>query len=90
MSERRIRGRAVRWGAATIAVLAIGTSVPAAAPAAHRPVASIACAPATIAGHHKCIGVGQYCARRSERDYERYGYKCTKRDRNGRYHLQHR
>jgi hypothetical protein len=52
------------------------------------PVASIACKHARIGGQSKCIARGQYCARRYERDYERYGYHCTKRDYRGRYHLQ--
>lgn len=51
------------------------------------PVASMACKHARIGGHSKCIARGQYCARRFERDYERYGYHCTKRDNRGRYHL---
>ena len=41
------------------------------------PVASIACKHARIGGQSKCIARGQYCARRYERDYERYGYHCT-------------
>ena len=52
------------------------------------PLASIACKHARIGGQSKCIARGQYCARRYERDYERYGYHCTKRDYRGRYHLQ--
>jgi hypothetical protein len=51
-------------------------------------LASIACMHARIGGQSKCIARGQYCARRYERDYERYGYHCTKRDYRGRYHLQ--
>ena len=80
-----------RWGsgwAASLAVaVALGAGMPAAAPARTDPVAVVACVSATIGGHHKCIAAGQYCARRHERDYERYGYKCTKRDYSGRYHL---
>lgn len=51
------------------------------------PAATIACKHAKIGGKSKCIARGQYCARRYERDYERYGLHCTKRDANGRYHL---
>jgi hypothetical protein len=83
------RRRAGRWAAAGLAVLAIGVAVPAASPAVSGPSASIACVHAVIGGHHKCIAAGQYCARRYERDYEKYGYTCNKRDRRGRYHLQH-
>ena len=51
------------------------------------PAASIACKHARIGGQSKCIARGQYCARRYELDYERYGYHCTNRDYRGRYHL---
>lgn len=52
------------------------------------PGAQIACVHARIGGQSKCIARGQYCARRYERQYERYGFTCSKRDRNGRYHLE--
>jgi len=52
------------------------------------PVAQVACVRAKIGGKHKCIARGQYCARRYERQYERYGFTCSKRDRRGRWHLQ--
>ena len=52
------------------------------------PVAQAACVHAKIGGQRKCIARGQYCARRYERDYERYGFTCSKRDRRGRWHLQ--
>jgi hypothetical protein len=58
------------------------------APAAPTPAAHTACTSATIGGAHKCIARGQYCSRAHKRDYPRYGLHCTKRDRNGRYHLQ--
>jgi hypothetical protein len=31
---------------------------------------------------------GEYCARRYERQYERYGFTCSKLDRRGDWHLQ--
>ena len=49
--------------------------------------AHASCKNATIGGHHKCIARGQYCSRSHQRDYQRYGYSCSKRDRNGRYHM---
>jgi hypothetical protein len=60
-------------------VLAIGV-----APAgnAAEPVARVACTrdvPATIDGAHKCLGPGEYCATRYERQYERYGFVCSTR-----------
>jgi hypothetical protein len=58
------------------------------APAASAPIAHSACTSATIGGAHRCIARGQFCSRAHARDYTRYGLHCTKRDRNGRYHLQ--
>jgi hypothetical protein len=42
---------------------------------------------AVIDGSVKCIAAGQFCKRSAQRDYRRYGYSCSNRDRNGRYHL---
>jgi hypothetical protein len=77
------------------AVLAVVASLVGAAPLA-TPVAdasgpsavAAACKNAKIGGQSKCIGRGQFCAKRFERDYNRYGFTCSKRDRNGRWHLQ--
>jgi hypothetical protein len=47
-----------------------------------QPVAKAACTrdvPATIGGKHKCLGAGEYCATRYERQYERYGFECSTR-----------
>ncbi len=54
------------------------------------PVAQVACKQARIAGQSKCIARGQFCARSAQamRDYRKYGLSCSKRDVNGRYHLQ--
>jgi hypothetical protein len=75
-----------------LAILAVAAGLVAAAPAAAstHPVAHIACKQARIQGQSKCIARGQYCAHnsRAERDYRHYGFTCSKRDRNGRYHLQ--
>jgi hypothetical protein len=35
--------------------------------------------PARIGGAQKCLQSGEYCATRYERQYERYGYECSKR-----------
>ena len=77
---------------AALAATAIAIGVPVAGPAtAHEhattPVARAACVHAKIGGKRKCIARGQYCARRYERDYERHGFTCSKRDRRGRWHL---
>jgi hypothetical protein len=31
---------------------------------------------AVIGGAQKCLGAGEYCARRYERQYERHGFSC--------------
>jgi curli biogenesis system outer membrane secretion channel CsgG len=75
---------------ALIAAAAFIGGVPAGAAAASSTsgaTAHASCKSATIGGHHKCIARGQYCARSHQRDYRRYGYSCSRRDRNGRYHL---
>jgi hypothetical protein len=76
---------------ALVALLAPG---PAAALAQPSPPASAAktCSHgfkhAVIHGKEKCLRRGEFCTRKYQRDYKRYGYSCSKRDRNGRYHLQ--
>ena len=63
-----------------IAVAAIGVGAP--APSLAQPIARAACSrdvPATIGGAHKCLGAGEYCATRYERQYERYGFVCSTR-----------
>jgi len=82
---------------AALAATAIALSVPIAGTAgataqqqqqhAAAPIAQAACIHARIGGKRKCIARGQYCARRYERDYERHGFTCSKRDRRGRWHL---
>jgi hypothetical protein len=42
---------------------------------------------AVILGAEKCLRRGQFCARAADRQYRRYGFRCTKRDATGRYHL---
>jgi hypothetical protein len=61
------------------AVLAIGCAP---AGSAAEPAARAACTrdvSATIGGEHKCLGPGEYCATRYERQYERYGFVCSTR-----------
>jgi hypothetical protein len=49
--------------------------------AARSPMAHTACSSrytsATVGGSHKCLHAGEYCARRYEHQYERYGYDCS-------------
>lgn len=75
---------------AALTSLALVGAVPAAAPAStHEPTAQAAsCTYGTIGGHRKCLRRGEYCARSYQRQYRRYGFSCSKRDRRGRYHLQ--
>jgi hypothetical protein len=42
---------------------------------------------AVINGAEKCLHRGEFCARAADRQYRRYGFRCTKRDATGRYHL---
>jgi hypothetical protein len=63
------------------ALAAIAVAAPASA-AAVGPTATVACSrdtPATIGGAHKCLGAGEYCKLRAERQYERYGFVCSTR-----------
>ena len=43
---------------------------------------------AVIGGAHKCLRRGQFCARRYDSKYHRYGFHCHRRDSRGNYHLQ--
>jgi hypothetical protein len=63
---------------ATLAVAAGLVVVPAVAP--HSPVvdqAAAACRNARVAGTTKCLGPGQFCATRNQKDYRRAGFKCA-------------
>ena len=42
---------------------------------------------AVINGSEKCLRRGEFCAHAADRQYRRYGYRCTKRDARGNYHL---
>ncbi|HZV74748.1 MAG TPA: hypothetical protein VFF79_13620 [Conexibacter sp.] len=77
-------------GVLAAAALVVGAPGLGTASAQHTtsPAAQAACVHAKIGGKRKCIARGQYCARRYEREYERYGFTCSKRDRRGRWHLQ--
>jgi hypothetical protein len=74
------------------AALAAGSLLLAPTVAAGAPVqaSAAACQRASIEGQSKCIGRGQFCKRSAQamRDYRKYGLSCTKRDKNGRYHLE--
>ena len=42
---------------------------------------------AVIGGEQKCLRDGEFCAHRYARQYQRYGFSCTKTDDRGDYHL---
>ncbi|HET6507455.1 MAG TPA: hypothetical protein VFG42_11760 [Baekduia sp.] len=69
----------------------IALAIPAGAAMADQggPVAHAACTRAKIEGQSKCIARGQFCRHtaRAEKDYERYGLRCNKRDNRGNWHL---
>lgn len=66
---------------AAVATLLAATALALPASVGAAPVAHIACSShyvsATIEGAHKCLHAGEYCARRANRQYERYGYECS-------------
>jgi hypothetical protein len=64
----------------SLATATLALSIPAASTA--QSVARAACTQdvsATIEGDHKCLGPGEYCKLRAERQYERYGFVCSTR-----------
>lgn len=64
------------------ATLALFFALGGGAASAGQPVARAACSQdvsATIEGRHKCLGPGEYCKLRAEREYERYGFVCSTR-----------
>ena len=79
------------------AAAAIGASVPATAPAADHPriqaVAAKSCRGGRwgrIDGKRKCLKAGEFCKRRDDRQYRRYGFRCIRYYRNvHRYRLTH-
>jgi hypothetical protein len=84
---RSVRSRTAAL-AAVLALVAAGPGASVeAAPAGPHAVASKACHNGTIDGSRKHLCRGQFCKRGSRRQYTKYGFSCSKRDRNGRYHL---
>ena len=86
--KRRLAGLAVAvallGGAPAAADLAAAKSGPVASAAKS---CSSGWTHAVIGGSHKCLRRGQFCARRYDRQYHRYGYHCHKQDARGNYHL---
>ena len=65
---------------------AIAGTVPGGALHAH----SASCVYGKIGGVRKCLRAGEYCARRYQNQYRRYGFTCNKLDYLGRWHLERR
>jgi len=96
--SRQEKGLDMRKKLATLAIVCatgIGASIAGVAPAGagalpragvHQAWAS--CVYGKIGGVRKCLRAGEYCARRYERQYLRYGFECTKLDHLGRWHLE--
>jgi hypothetical protein len=74
-------------GVAIVGALIAGAPVTSAEPVRSSSHATTSCKRATIGGVRKCLARGQYCSRRYQRAYHRYGFSCSRRDYNGRYHL---
>jgi hypothetical protein len=63
-----------------VALAVVVMALPSAASAEPSAVAAKTCTrdvPAVIGGQHKCLGAGEYCATRYEREYVRYGFECV-------------
>ena len=75
------------------ALVAGGTASAATTPTSIQPVAvaktcSSGWTHAIIGGEHKCLRAGQFCTRRYDLQYHRYGYHCHKYDASvGRYRV---
>jgi hypothetical protein len=87
-----MRSRLAAFAVAAVAVAAVPSGAGLAG-SPIEPAAAIAktCSPgfkhAVINGAEKCLRRGEFCARATDRQYRRYGYRCTKRDARGNYHL---
>jgi hypothetical protein len=73
------------WTAtAALALVPAGASASPAAP--HIATAAKTCSggyvPAVISRQQKCLRRGQFCARAADRQYRRYGFRCTRYDAN--------
>jgi hypothetical protein len=89
---RNLLRRFIVGGIAALGLLGSAPVVaPAALPVAHQSIVSKTCSGsfthAVINGSEKCLRRGQFCARAADRTYRQYGFRCTKRDASGRYHL---
>jgi hypothetical protein len=84
--------RLIVGGIAALGLLGAAPVVaPAAQPAAKASIAFKSCSGRFVHGvinaQQKCLGRGEFCTHSADRQYHRYGFRCHRRDRNGRYHL---
>jgi hypothetical protein len=88
-----LTGRRISIVLATLAAaVAAGASSPAAphaAPVTAAKTCSAGFKHAVIGGQQKCLRAGEFCSHRYDSQYRRYGYRCIRRDSNGRYRLTH-
>jgi hypothetical protein len=87
--DNRLPSLTMRSLALAGSILALAIPAAGATAASNGPTAHIACKQARIEGQSKCIARGQFCRHtaRAEKDYERYGLRCSKRDARGNWHL---
>jgi hypothetical protein len=66
--------------AAVLAALALISAPPAhsASPAVAAKSCSAGYTHAVISGQQKCLRAGEFCAHASDRQYRRYGFRCTR------------
>jgi hypothetical protein len=87
----RVRRLLVASAAALGIAAAAPVIAPAASPSIQSPVVTKTCSGGfrhgVIGGAEKCLRAGEFCARRFDRQYRRYGYRCVSTDARGSYHL---
>jgi hypothetical protein len=88
---RKVRGVLVGASLAVGLLGGVPVVAPAASPAVTPTIVAKTCSGsfkhAVINGSEKCLRRGQFCARAADCQYRRYGFRCTKRDARGNYHL---
>lgn len=80
-------GAAASLFVAAPAVAPVFDGSPVTPPSAVAKTCSASFTHAIINSAQKCLRRGQFCARTSDRQYRRYGFRCLRRDAGGRYHL---
>jgi hypothetical protein len=79
----------IRSRIALALALSVSAVVPVAGAGLAVPSSAFACNGTTgrINGVSKCLRAGEFCTKSAAKQYIKYGYACTKRDANGRWHL---